>query len=317
MGNFIVQQCQIFVDPFHGLEDDDLQLALRVIHAPIEASSGVQLTGWAEGDEVAVKTLEKPSGLKPLRLRFEPRKRPAEGSAASLRWPATPRFSLPRSNWQAAISSSDGQGGLLDGLYLLTAMATPAQRTVENALSDVEDSRAAGSYAHRFNTFVKTTADGENLLPVKVAAPVVCMVLYSANPSLQAGSVVTVAPYEHAEVQKFVFDGSEEFVEIPQAFFHYTANSSSSKEFVCDVQGCQTDEGVILVDPCVLRSSPVTVTGLLASAAPAKAGPSSGPSSEHFERLHPKCGQLCKTFDPQRRGGVIRTMCGFNLGACF
>merc|ERR1719253_1025767 len=44
-----------------------------------------------------------------------------------------------------------------------------------------------------------------------------------------------------------------------------------------------------------------------------------GPTSERFEALHPRCGETCKAFDPQRRSahGVKKGMCGTNITCGF
>lgn len=69
---------------------------------------------------------------------------------------------------------------------------------------------------------------------IKVAAPVACEVIFSGYPSMvPVGAVCTLTPYAEKDVQKFVFDGhSDEFLELPQAFFHYAAFSSGGKR-VC------------------------------------------------------------------------------------
>merc|ERR1712196_145574 len=105
---------------------------------------------------------------------------------------------------------------------------------------------------------------------IRVVAPVVCEVLGSSVPQLvRAGDAVNIYPYPAEEVRKFVFDGNDEFLELPQAFFHYTAWSASGKEYVADLQGIQTDDGDVLVlDPVVLRSEAPTIGDLVNSVAP-------------------------------------------------
>merc|ERR1712187_455955 len=191
------------------------------------------------------------------------------------------------------------------------------RREEELATRTAEDCKTVASYAARFNSFLKSRPDGDNLPSIKVAAPASCDVLYSALPWLRQGDKVVIFPFGSKKVKKFVYDGNEEFVELPQAFFHYVMNASGGKDMVNDLQGTVDDEGeVLLVDPLLVQAPPVTVTNLLASAAAAGGG-GRGPASDDFDRLHPRCGQLCKTFDPHRKGTAAKTFCGFHIGACF
>jgi hypothetical protein len=141
------------------------------------------------------------------------------------------------------------------------------------------------------------------------------------------GAFLTVAPYAEKDVQKYVFDGiSEEFSELPQAYFHYAAFSSGGKEYVCDIQGAEDDNGsFLLVDPCVLRASLPNVGDLVGAVANVQGGHSmNGPTAERFDTLHPKCGAACKTFDPHRRsaqrngkaGMCGMGTCGINIARC-
>merc|ERR1712150_78558 len=98
-----------------------------------------------------------------------------------------------------------------------------------------------------------------------------------------------------------------------------------AKEYVTDIQGFQDEFGdVTIIDPVVLRSSLPTVGNLIAAsggtAVSALTGvgrnPDSGPSSRRFEVLHPHCTQICKGFDPHRKGAIARTHCGINVNSC-
>eukprot|EP00913_Durusdinium_trenchii_P030116 g28220.t1 len=110
-------------------------------------------------------------------------------------------------------------------------------------------------------------------------------------------------------VKKFVFDGTQDFLELAQAFFHHAAFSSGGKELVCDLQGLEQEDGsLLLIDPCILRANAkMTMAHLLKGAVredrgfgeAACLGPIS-PAAEIFERLHPKCAPMCKAFDPHR-----------------
>merc|ERR1712070_858081 len=130
--------------------------------------------------------------------------------------------------------------------------SSPAERTLQNAEIDVDDANVAASYAYRFNRNqrvpLETAADatvqvvsGDGAPRVRVAAAIACEVISSSHPSMiPVGGFCTLAPYSDKEVQKYVFDGvSDEFSEVPQAFFHYTAFASGGKEFLCDIQGVE------------------------------------------------------------------------------
>jgi len=207
---------------------------------------------------------------------------------------------------------------------VLQMAASPHERSVRNIELDILDAKDASSYAHRFNLQQMhssdpsaTAADAADMPGVRVAAPIGCEVLGSGLQGLiVAGDSCTLAPYVASEVQKFVFDGSEEYCELPQSFFHYAAFASGGREFVCDLQGVEEEDGSFtLIDPCVLRAARPTVTDLINTVMPkpvanASAEPKLGPSPERFDAMHPKCGQMCKAFDPQRRGGQMRNACG-------
>merc|ERR1712187_911112 len=128
---------------------------------------------------------------------------------------------------------------------------------------------------------------------------------------------VLLYPFGETTVDKFVYDGKEDFVEMPHAFFHYVVNASGGKDMVTDLQGVIDEDGdLLLVDPLLVQAPSVTVANLLAVAATG-GGHSKGAGSDEFNRLHPRCGQLCKTFDPHRKGSTAKTFCGLHVGACF
>merc|ERR1711920_119607 len=126
--------------------------------------------------------------------------------------------------------------------------------------------------------------------------------------------------YPSPVVKKFVFEGSEDFLELPQAFFHYVAWLSGGREFVADIQGMQDDQDVLLVDPVVLRAAKPTlgdIVGAVVSAATTDDnGQNVDKSEQRFNVWHPRCGQLCKGFDPQRRSIKDRKACGLSLPSC-
>merc|ERR1712190_521093 len=95
---------------------------------------------------------------------------------------------------------------------------------------------------------------------------------------VQPGEAVSVVAYPSALVKKFVFEGGEDFLELPQAFFHYVAWLSGGREFVGDIQGVQDDHDVLIVDPVVLRASKPTIGNIIGAVA---ATVTAGENSEH------------------------------------
>jgi len=325
---------------------DDQELVLRVVYAPIENSSGAHLTGFKVDAEahLMVSHLTYISGLDTLGWRYREKNRQ--------QWPMSYRFQAPKKSWHVKVVDSLG----LEQVCILQIASSPDERLLENAMLDVDDSKVAATYAHRFNLQQMQAISGaagpqapqapdaaagpEALVSVavqaisdlviddgsaprvKVAAPVACEVLASGYPSMvPVGTYLTLTPYAEKDVQKFIFDGiSDEFSELPQAYFHYAAFSSGGKEYVCDIQGVEDDNGCfLLVDPCVLRSNLPTVRDLVGVVANthSEVQSISGPTVDRFDTLHPKCSQACKTFDPQRRSALRNGkvgMCG--MGTC-
>merc|ERR1712226_143448 len=160
----------------------------------------------------------------------------------------------------------------------------------------------------------------ESVPGIRVCAPVGCFVLGSAVPDVvNAGEAVSLVAYPSPVVKKFVFEGGEDFLELPQAFFHYVTWLSGGREFVGDIQGMQDDHDVLIVDPVVLRPPKATmgdIIGVVASAALSDAEQSQDKSEQRFNVWHPRCGQLCKGFDPQRRSMKDRKACGLSLPSC-
>jgi hypothetical protein len=199
-------------------------------------------------------------------------------------------------------------------------------RKMEVLRDDVEDAKDTASHAHRFNLHLQRALGGEGgedeVPQVKVAVPAACFVIGgSSNDVAQPGDAVLLHPYSPAEVQKYLFDGGEDFLELPQAFFHYTACQTSGMHFLCDLQGAEDENGsFLLVDPVVLRAPRPglgDILGSLPGGSAFRGGcPTVGPSPERFDQLHPRCGGLCKAFDPQRKSGNQRRSCGLAQISC-
>mmetsp|Transcript_62299 Transcript_62299/g.160651 ORF Transcript_62299/g.160651 Transcript_62299/m.160651 type:complete len:346 (-) Transcript_62299:393-1430(-) len=303
------------------------QLALRIAYAPIQESLGSKLSPFAAGDEVAVVRLEKVKGWEPLGSRQErcARQRSATDKGGKLMWPEGHRFSSAQCFWGAKVVASDGKGGFEEHWCMLQVAHDPQDRQMENVKLAVNDAKDVASYAHRFNTqtarAVGAEAEPDEVPGVKVHAPVGCFVIGSAVPDVvAAGQAVTLSMYPSTQVKKFVFEGGEDFLELPQAFFHYVAWMSGGRELVADLQGMQDDDGVTLTDPVLLRASQPGIGDLLGVIGVPGAGggqaEEGAKGEERFNLWHPRCGQLCKSFDPQRRSVHQRKNCGLSVPTC-
>lgn len=212
---------------------------------------------------------------------------------------------------------------------MLQLATNSTYRTREFIDADLNDWKVAASYANRFNTHVSqktrihvdAKTDATPSEPsIKISAASGCKVLGSNLPQfIAAGDAVLISPFDPMQVQKFVYSGGEEFYELPQAYFHYTVWSSGGHELVGDIRGTREDDGsYLLIDPCVLRKPPPTVADLLGTVAPSAAALAGSRKDTdciegRFNIVHPKCSQMCRTFDPQRKGGRVRTHCGVCL----
>eukprot|EP00927_Polykrikos_kofoidii_P067717 TRINITY_DN63162_c0_g1_i1.p1 TRINITY_DN63162_c0_g1~~TRINITY_DN63162_c0_g1_i1.p1 ORF type:complete len:324 (+),score=41.52 TRINITY_DN63162_c0_g1_i1:70-1041(+) len=285
-------------------------VTLKVVHVPetSDESLGTRAAGYAVGKLLRLRRLETPHGLEPLSARSR--------STSSL-WPDCHRVKAIRRFWHAIVDDARPE---MQG-QLLTLSNNREDRTMAAAMLDTQDAIDGATYAHRFNLAQRAHAEGEACPCVKVAVPVICTVASSIYPSLvPVNSICTLSPFPSREVAKFVFDGSEEWLEFPQAFFHYAAFSSNGKHLVCDLQGAEDEAGnVILIDPCVMRTEKPSVANIIGSVAPAVAAvggvrDENGPTVERFDTMHPRCTQLCQNFDPQRKTAKRNVgLCGLNV----
>lgn len=303
------------------------QLALRIAYAPIEDSLGAKPSPFTAGDEVAITQLEKVKGWECLGWRQE---RSAKQHAQSdhsggVQWPRGARFSAAQRFYGAKVVASDGNGGFEEHWCMLQVAISPKDRDMQNVKAGVEDAKDTASYAHRFNMQTARTCDQEDepeAVPgIKVCAPVGCFVLGSAvSEIVQPGEAVSLVAYPSPTVKKFVFEGGDDFLELPQAFFHYVSWLSGGREFVGDIQGYQDDHDILIMDPVLLRAPKPTIgdiIGVVASAATGSENTETEDKSEQrFNVWHPRCGQLCKGFDPQRRSMKDRKACGMSLPSC-
>lgn len=320
-----LEPCQRLIDDANGFAGPTL--LLRVDAAPIRESTGALLSSLRLTDELIIEVADTPAGWSPLALR---QRRCADSADSSMGsgpgigggsgppWPQGPRFTVPQRYIRARV----------DRRWMLLQVAVmPEHRTMERVVQDLEDAKDAASYAHSFNAHLRRVAEGpeERTEPmddieapqVKVCAPVGCRVLHSASPQLvRPGDVVMLSAFTQPEIRKFVFDGSEDFLELPQAFFHYVGWFSGGRELLLDLQGSEGETGdVLFVDPCMLRAPQPSVGGVLASMASSNgvsyAADPGAPVEDYFHTLHKTCGQVCTSFDPERKGCRARRMCGF------
>jgi hypothetical protein len=283
------------------------------------------------GNEVIATELEKVKGWDALRSRFEQSAKERAGvlytanatqtsGPPKMKWPEGYRFQTPKRFWKAKIISQDGQGGFQEHCCMLVIANAPEDRTHANVESDLKDSKEVADYASRYNKQLhKIFGENEGVPGVQVCAPVGCEVIKSSTQQFASpGEAITIIPYPFPEVKKFMFDGSEDFLEVPQAFFHHAAWLSSSHEFICDLQGVEDEDGnVIFVDPCIIRAPKATVGDLLSTLAPGQKENvpqvATDVSSDRFDALHPRCSQICKVFDPHRRSACAKRACGLNI----
>jgi len=337
----IVGNNDFHTEVVHGAEDgavqpaieDSPKLGLRIFSTPCSDSDGGSLCArfLNLGNEVIATELEKVSGWDGMRARCERSTKERAGvlyqssmqssAPPRMQWPDGYRFNASRRFWRTKLISQDGSGGFQEHSCMLVIASAPEDRTASNVELDLKDSVDVASYASRFNKQLsKQFGEGGGVPGVMVCAPVGCEVIKSSNQQFASpGEAVTIIPYPFPTISKYLFDGSEDFLEIPQAFFHHAAWLSNSNEFVCDLQGVEDDDGnVILVDPCVIRAPKATVGDLLGTLAPSVTQKENVPlaptdNSERFDVLHPRCSQLCKAFDPHRRSANCKRHCGLNI----
>lgn len=279
---------------------DSQELMLEVLSTAADQSQGARPSRLKEAQMLQVISLKSPSGLEPLGFRYRDEVR-------SL-WPDEYRFQASKRAWQVHLAQADRPEG-----FVLQMASRNQERTADAVALDMEDSLKVSSYAHRFNLYSREHAREagfvDHIPKIEVAAPVACRVVKTYLPALlPVGAVCMLFPYADKEVKKFVFDGTEDFLELSQAFFHHAAFSSGGKELLCDLQGVEEEDGsLLLIDPCILRGNKVTVGNLLKGAVrednygeAACLGPVVSPALQKFDVLHPKCAPLCKAFDPHR-----------------
>lgn len=298
---------------------DEGKMVLKVALATIERSHGLKTNPFPMDTQLAVTKIQKAPGWGPLTSRQE---RVAKQQAAStpagklLPGPDESRFGRSQNFWVAKVETPDGK----DFCCLLQVGATKADRDMEKVKEVLQDVADAASYAHRFNLHTARAA-GEDIINVPcvlVAAPVGCFVIDSTMDEVAGpGDSIALTFFPCASITKFLFEGSEDFLELPHAFFHYVVWASGGKELVGDLQGIQDDKDIVLVDPVMIRLPQIGVSdviGLLVDPDASDSKPS--PMEQRFNLWHPRCGQMCRSFDPQRRSIHVKRACGVALPTC-
>lgn len=230
--------------------------------------------------------------------------------------------------WRARVTVEGPQGQPQTQWCLLQVAARVEDRTPEAVSQDIKDAAAVAKHAAAFNMGVLGHSLGgagesmpvdDSAPQVRVAMPTGCRIVESPVPQhLCPGDEVVLLPYAAPEVTKFVYDGDEHFLELPQAFFHYTFWASGGAGCVADLQGAEEDDGsVVLVRPCPLRPAAPDAGGAFGSLGVlGAASTGEGATMDFFDRVHPRCGPLCKVFDPQRRARSSRKHCGLDVRGC-
>mmetsp|Transcript_42397 Transcript_42397/g.79051 ORF Transcript_42397/g.79051 Transcript_42397/m.79051 type:complete len:352 (+) Transcript_42397:64-1119(+) len=308
--------------PRHADEVQDLEIALRVgftVDQETDHPAAVKLP-FKAGQELALCGVTKVQAWGALTMRQERAALQHAGRTGNY-WPseAESRFARPLRAWAVKIlapQNKDKEVHIYDGL--LQVGLSKKDREMEKVKEAITDIQTVADYAQSFNRHIAETFDEhpDSVPAIRVAVPVGCFVLDSVNPHVDAGDAVMLTLFNKPSVTKFVFEGGEDFRELPQAFFHFVSWSSSGQEMVADLQGTEEEKDFLLVDPVLLRPSNFGLENIV-SVLNGKGVSDTSVTAHRFERWHPRCGQLCASFDPQRRSHTgARRACGVPLPNC-
>lgn len=232
------------------------------------------------------------------------------------------------------------------------------ERRIECTTMDIQSAKKLAGHADSFNAHIKMAAvaeadgcdvDVESMPCVTVSVPTGCRVVQSPVPQFFCpGDEIVLYPYRADCVSKFVYDSTEMYVDLPQTFFHYVTWRSNGEDLITDLQGVEGEDGsVLLVCPSAsenqdrgdggihggLISSLVNVGMPFATSHDNRDGASPNAILTHltsstmpvlqqalFDRLHPRCSLLCRTFDPERKSAKFSSSrhraCGFGKFGC-
>lgn len=305
-----------------ALENDGSKLALIVAAMPVEDPTGTSLTLFPPGvkiNTIWIEKLEKVKTWGPLGNTWGSGRRvdtQTEFDSFSSRSQAKSQ-QHSRDHWRAKIITENGSGEHKEQWCLLQVATSHQERTTEHALNDIKAANQVASYARDYNMILHTMASptGEPAPCVRVCVPIGCKVIQSPVPHFFVpGDMITLLPYQADEVAKFVTNGRENYLEIPQTFFHYVAWKSDCRECVVDLMGIEEDDGsILLVNPHLVRAPESNIVSNFVSTQDGAVTPAHV-TPEMFDRLHPQCGPLCRSFDPERRSKPGRKHCGLTVG---
>ncbi|CAJ1398803.1 unnamed protein product [Effrenium voratum] len=295
-------------------DDEDAQLALRLVFAPMDSPASTSCP-MKPGEEVIVTSIKKAPGWEPLTWRQDRVARQEAAARGARLWPGPgeSRFGRPSRCWCVQLLAADGRGGVRQMSALLQVACAQEDRDLEKVKDAVKEISSVAKYAHRFNYHVAQAVGEEpaNIPAIRVASSAACFVLDSVNPRVaDAGDTAILTFFDAKNVTKFVFEGGEDFEELPQAFFHFVLWSSGGKELLADLQGALKGQDFVLVDPVLLRGAEMAIADVMALSS---SGELPNPNQQRFDLWHPRCGQLCRSFDPSRRTSSTRRACGLPL----
>lgn len=297
-------------------------LKLRALHGPVGASDGAALSGIQEGEEVELSDIVAGPEVEVLSWRYS-EKQGGRNSVASTKrpekmskdaedlppWPEQRCFVVHHRFWRVSLIDKPGCFGILQ------MASNPGERTVENLEVDIEASASTAAYAHKFNTQQAAEQKHDPPPAIRVAAPIGCQIVdsdFSSMFSVGDAVVLYVLPRVQA-IHKYVFSASDEYLDLPQAFFHFVAVISGGRELAYDLQGVQDESGdLLIVNPAIMKAQGKSSKQEVPVCGPLLAAGSSELEFGHFQALHQRCSPLCKVFDPHRtvRLGRGFTCCG-------
>lgn len=303
------------------LSDEKQLLKLRAVHVPVTERDGAVPSSFAKGDTVDVSDLVIGPEVEVMRWRYSEKSRNARPSsttrAAMTRdedvdlppWPKQRCFEVHHRFWRVALADHP------ECFAIMQMASNPDERTLNKLEEDMSASAAVSAYAHKFN--IQQAAEHAHDPPpsIKVVTPVGFQIVDSNFPSMFAAgdAVILYVVPALQDVQKFIFNAADVYVDLPQALFHFVAISSGGRELAYDLQGVQDGHGdIYLVDPAILKVRGGGKDDSVPVCGPLIGGGSGALEYGHFQALHSRCTPLCKVFDPHRtvRLGRGFTCCG-------
>jgi len=284
-------------------------LQLKVLHTPVAASDGAEISGMKIGDTIDLLDLTTGPETEVLSWRYSEQKRNARPTGAKRQamskdddlelppWPDQRCFSVHHRFWRVSLQNKPE-------CFCILQMATnPDERTPESLEEDTAASVSTATYAHKFNKQQSAEHLHDPPPAIKVAAPLGCQIVDSGFSSMfTVGECVMlyVLPCVRT-VDKYIFNCADPYLDLPQAFFHFVTLSSGGRELAYDLQGIEDDKGdIFLVDPAILKVNGKNVKEEALPVCGIMSGGAGRIEWDHFQSLHPKCSPLCKVFDPHR-----------------